>query len=191
MPGHSMLWAGTNRTYMECTRLQICRPRHPSESKLICLREAITVSYAYFFNSPLPKVLLLQYSHASILYPAISTPPHRACPSQVEASRCSLRASQGSSSLVLRVGCLLGRHLLVLRLPLGRPLSLGGALLVLLGRSAASWRLLILLRRRASSWRLLVLRRRGPSGWRLLELLRRRAALRHLVLRLLPCTWEL
>ena len=89
-----------------------------------------------------------------------------------------LEGLQGSSSLVLRVGCLLRRHLLVLRLPLGRPLSLRGALLVLLGRSTASWRLLVLLRR-------------GPASWRLLELLRRRAARWHLVLRLLPCTWEL
>ena len=97
---------------------------------------------------------------------------------------------QGTGSLVLRVGCLLRRHLLVLRLPLGRPLSLRGPLLVLLGRSAASWRLLILLRRRAASWRLLVLLRWGPASWRLLELLRRRAPRRHLVLRLLPCTWE-
>ncbi len=83
-----------------------------------------------------------------------------------------LEGLQGSISLVLRVGSLLGRHLLVLRLPLWQTLTLRGTLLVLLGLSAASWRLLILLRRRSASWRLLVLLRRRSASWRLLVLLR-------------------
>ena len=191
MPGHSMLWTGTNKTYLECTRLQIWRSRHASESKLTCPKEAMHGIICIFLRlataqGPALAMFTCKHPLPSNLLPTaqgLSQPGGRI--------PVLLEGLQGSSSLVLRVGCLLRRHLLVLRLPLGQPLSLRGALLVLLGRSAASWRLLILLRRRAASWRLLVLLRRGPTGWRLLELLRRRAALRHLVLRLLPCTWEL